>query len=234
MLFNLSLLFTLLSGATSASLIKTNSQNPLIQTHRKDYTGTVRKALNKSSIIPEVLDDFKPKCFITAYYSKNSGKTHKGAVDLGNKFKPKQTKKPPGLSIYCPDTLETPGLVAALTDPDAKSREDPKWSEMCHWIYIIPTRFTSTIHKPLEFSILSSDDPDLDLVEYKPPGPPPKTGYHRYVFVILEGDTTNLTAPDERQHWGTGKVRHGVRDWAQREDLQVVGANWFIERDEKQ
>jgi len=52
--------------------------------------------------------------------------------------------------------------------------------------------------------------------------------------VILEGDTTNLTAPDERQHWGTGKVRHGVRDWAEKEDLNVVGANWFVERDAKQ
>ena len=53
-------------------------------------------------------------------------------MDLGNKFKPKETKERPGLSIYCPDTLKTPGLVVALTDPDAKSRNDPKWSEMCH------------------------------------------------------------------------------------------------------
>ncbi|KAH7413284.1 putative carboxypeptidase Y inhibitor [Cadophora sp. MPI-SDFR-AT-0126] len=220
--------------AFTAANMKTNSQAPLFQTHRKDYAETVRKALNKSSIIPEVLDDFSPTCFITPYYSKNSGKTHKGPVDLGNKFKPKQTKERPGFSVNCPKKLKTPGLVVALTDPDAKSREDPKWSEMCHWIYIIPTHFPSNSQESLEFSIPSSDHPDLDLVEYKPPGPPPKTGYHRYVFVVLEGDTTNLTAPDERQHWGTGKVRHGVRDWAEKEDLQVVGANWFVERDEKQ
>ncbi len=53
-------------------------------------------------------------------------------MDLGNEFKPKQTKERPGLLIHCPETLKTPGLVVALTDPDAKSREDPKWSEMCH------------------------------------------------------------------------------------------------------
>merc|ERR1712225_136223 len=163
------LILASVGAVTCASLIKTSSQTPLIQVH-KDYAETVRKALNKSSIIPEVLDDFSPKCFVTAYYSKNSG----------------------------------------------KSREDPKWSEMCHWIYIIPTHFPSTTQKSLEFSIPSLDDSDSDLVEYKPPGPPPKTGYHRYVLVILEGDTTNLTAPDERQHWGTGKVRHGVRDWAEK------------------
>lgn len=68
----------------------------------------------------------------------------------------------------------------------------------------------------------------------KSPGPPPKTGYHRYVFVTLEGDTTNLSAPNERQHWGTGKVGHGVKDWAAKEGLKVVGANWFVEENEEQ
>lgn len=72
-----------------------------------------------------------------------------------------------------------------------------------------------------------------DIID-KPPGPPSKTGYHRYVFVLLEGDNTNLTAPSEREHWGTGKERHGVRDWAKREGLEVVGANFFYARDKEQ
>lgn len=68
----------------------------------------------------------------------------------------------------------------------------------------------------------------------KSPGPPPKTGYHRYIFVVLAGDISNLTAPTDRQHWGTGKVRHGVRDWAEKEGLRVVGANYFVEQNEEQ
>jgi hypothetical protein len=28
----------------------------------------------------------------------------------------------------------TTGLTLALTDPDAPSKKDPKWGEMCHWI----------------------------------------------------------------------------------------------------
>jgi phosphatidylethanolamine-binding protein (PEBP) family uncharacterized protein len=68
----------------------------------------------------------------------------------------------------------------------------------------------------------------------KPPGPPAKTGYHRYVFLLLEGDNTNLTAPEDRQHWGTGKERHGVRDWSEKEGLKVIGANYFIEKNKKQ
>ncbi|KAH7370724.1 putative carboxypeptidase Y inhibitor [Rhexocercosporidium sp. MPI-PUGE-AT-0058] len=238
MRFSIPLILTAAATSSLASLTA-QDQIPLNQNNEDNGNGkadAVRKALTKASIITEVLDDFKPKCFITAYYNKNSGKTHQGAVDLGNKFKPKETKERPGLSISCPDLKSTPGLVVALTDPDAKSRDNPKWSEMCHWIYIIPTKFQPTAQAPLEFSIPISEtsDSESDLVEYKPPGPPPKTGYHRYVFVILEGGTTNLTAPGERQHWGTGKVRHGVRDWAGKEGLSVVGANWFIEEDEEQ
>jgi phosphatidylethanolamine-binding protein (PEBP) family uncharacterized protein len=28
----------------------------------------------------------------------------------------------------------TSGMTMVLTDPDAPSREDPKWGEFCHWI----------------------------------------------------------------------------------------------------
>ncbi|KAL5326052.1 hypothetical protein ACEPPN_007190 [Leptodophora sp. 'Broadleaf-Isolate-01'] len=234
MWFSIALILTAAASNAFASL-PTQDQTPLIQENNGNGNAdAVRKALTKASIITEVLDDFKPKCFITAFYSKDSGKTHKGAVDLGNTFKPKETKQRPGLSVYCPDSNSTSGLAVALTDPDAKSRDDPKWSEFCHWIYIIATNFHLSSQAPLEFSIPASELSNSDLVEYKPPGPPPKTGYHRYVFVVLEGDTTNLTAPEERRHWGTGKVRHGVRDWAGQEGLRVVGANWFVEEDEEQ
>jgi hypothetical protein len=54
------------------------------------------------------------------------------------------------------------------------------------------------------------------------------------VFLLLEGNNTNLTAPEDRQHWGTGKKRHGVRDWAKTEGLEVIGANFFIEKNKKQ
>jgi len=78
--------------------------------------------------------------------------------------------------------------------------------------------------------MLTISDKFLD----KPPGPPAKTDYHRYVFLLLEGDNTNLTAPEDRQHWGTGKERHGARDWAKKEGLKVIGANFFIEKSKKQ
>ena len=59
------------------------------------------------------------------------------------------------------------------------------------------------------------------------PAPPKGTGPHRYVFVLLHGDPSKLTPPPERKNWGTGKARHGVKQWAAKEGLDVVGANFF-------
>lgn len=72
-----------------------------------------------------------------------------------------------------------------------------------------------------------------EIEAYLPPGPPKKTGFHRYVFVLLEGDASHLTAPNERVHWGYGKERHGVRDWSRENNLTVVGVNFFLARNDK-
>ena len=58
---------------------------------------------------------------------------------------------------------------------------------------------------------------DLDVMPYKPPGPPPQTGLHRYVFVALvpsngTTDRLNLEKPGDRQHW-VSILRTGVAAW---------------------
>jgi len=201
-------------------------QKPI--TESKDAFDTIREALKKADIIDGVIDDFQPKCFVAPFY----GKKQKPVV-YGNKFKKSQTKNKPTLKVYCPTMKSTPGLTIALTDPDAPSRDNPKWGEICHYItiaYAVAPSTSEDLELDLELGLTSSSD----LIEYKPPGPPPKTGYHRYIFILLEGETTNLTAPDDRQHWGTGKQGHGVRDWAKKEGLKVIGANYFIEKNKKQ
>ncbi|TKA79036.1 hypothetical protein B0A49_04500 [Cryomyces minteri] len=104
-----------------------------------------------------------------------------------------------------------------LTDPDAPSRDNPEWSEMCHWIatgYPGQPKWTEHVH-------------------YKPPGPPPKTGKHRYVFLLLapaNGTTEelHLQKPADRKHWGFEHERDGVRKWAQGQGLVVVGELAFV------
>lgn len=64
----------------------------------------------------------------------------------------------------------------------------------------------------------------------KPPAPPKGTGKHRYVFVLLEGANEKLGVPEERKHWGFETPGSGVREWAAREKLTVLGANFHYEK----
>ncbi|KAI4237298.1 MAG: hypothetical protein LQ349_001962 [Xanthoria aureola] len=152
-------------------------------------------------------------------------------------------------------------FALALTDPDATSHADPKMAEMCHWLVTEITLGDSslehTIHLPLELrttaaDIQSSELESLDIVptggkptelmSYYPPAPPPKTGYHRYVFVLLAPqaattdvrDAAGLKKPKERPHWGYGKIGKGVRDWAEDNGMTPVGANFFYAKNKKQ
>jgi phosphatidylethanolamine-binding protein len=81
-----------------------------------------------------VIDDFEARCLVTPLYGKKER-----AVALGNILEESKTKWKPSVKIHCPHPKWTPGITIIITDPDARSREDPKWSEMCHWIAIVPS-----------------------------------------------------------------------------------------------
>lgn len=190
------------------------------------FSSTIRDTLISNKIIGDVLDDFEPSYFIDLAYPK----FHE-TVLLGNDIPVQAIQTRPTFTFHSIDTTTTraknSSFTLVLTDPDAKSRDNPKWSEMCHWIL---TNLTTPVSEPPPKSSRESGE----LKGYKPPGPPPKTGAHRYVFVLLQGYSSDVKAPKKRQHWGYGKVRHGVRDWAAENDLEVVGANFFFAQNEKQ
>ena len=137
--------------------------------------------------------------------------------------------------------------MLTLTDPDAPSRDNPEWSEMCHWIVanISTAQQTFSVLSIPEFGLSVEADKDKvtegldDVVEYKPPGPPPKTGKHRYVFLVFapRNGTTEplqLSRPESRRHWGTGREGGGVREWAGENGLVPVAANFIYSQNEKQ
>lgn len=104
---------------------------------------------------------------------------------------------------------------------EGTQQDDPKNSEFCHWI-------------ATGFSVSQSKDTAMDwsnvkhVVDWQPPGPPAKTGKHRYVFVALVPTNgtlvkLDLRGPDERANWGYGKERHGVRQWAKEMGLSIIG-----------
>lgn len=195
-----------------------------------ELSSTIRDTLLANEIIGDVLDDFEPSYYIDLVYPK-----YHETVSLGNDIPVSAVQNRPVFTFHAlnptaVDTAKNSTFTLILTDPDAKSRDNPKWSEMCHWIL---TNLTSPTPEPPPPSPKITKK-DGELKGYKPPGPPPKTGAHRYVFVLLQGDSSNIKAPKKRKHWGYGKVRHGVRDWAAENDLVVVGANFFFAENEKQ
>ncbi|KAL9080185.1 MAG: hypothetical protein Q9157_001030 [Trypethelium eluteriae] len=187
----------------------------------------VRAILKDAEIIPTVLDDFDPSITIQVSWGNATAK-------LGNTISPSELQDAPKIALLSSQASISGGaqtapsnIVLALTDPDAPSRSNPKWSEMCHWIAANLTLPSSSFPAPGSDANIHQGPGD-DLVPYKPPGPPPKTGKHRYVFIAFKpangtSSPLNLTAPSERQHWGTGKQEHGVRDWAGKNGLVPIG-----------
>lgn len=186
--------------------------------------------LKKAEIIPTVFDTFHPLLKLNVAWKKAS-------AEVGNTIKTQKVQKTPHVHFLgqLPDfstSDKLPQLTLALTDPDARSRDQPDWSEMCHWI---ATNISLTT-----LGSIDVEEPTWEeIVEYKPPGPPPKTGKHRYVFAALapaNGTTERLylTKPKERQHWGYGKERYGLRQWAEENGLSVVGANFVYAQNSKQ
>ncbi|MCJ1351863.1 MAG: hypothetical protein MMC33_001847 [Icmadophila ericetorum] len=162
-------------------------------------------------------------------------------------------------------TLTIPSNVTytlVLSDPDATSHANPTKGEMCHWILtgikLVSVNATNAIDTDGYQIRFSESEPELEpepksesslekrtvilpseLISYMPPGPPPKTGYHRYVFVLLapvEGEEPpkELSKPKERAHWGYGEKGRGVRNWAGDNGLVPVGANFFYAQNEEQ
>jgi len=192
----------------------------------------VRKELIKADIIPNVIEDFEPQLFLSVKWP--SDKT----ASLGNVISPTDVNHEPRAFLYKDASSELESVPSsspatftlAMTDPDAPSRDDPKWAEFCHWIVTgIPITASTSSSEGLK-----------DIMSYQPPTPPSKTGLHRYIFLVFaprnKTDSANLhlSKPGGRKRWGTGKKRHGVKDWARENELIPIAANYIFVQNEEQ
>ncbi|KAF2481108.1 phosphatidylethanolamine-binding protein [Neohortaea acidophila] len=190
--------------------------------------------LHKAEIIPTVLDEFIPQYTIDATWSEKKNIT----AAYGNTLPVSATQEAPKIKLTRNQNSQfvsnpRPQLTLIITDPDAPSRDNPEWSEVCHWIVTFPTS-----RAPTEPNVEIATEGE-DVMPYKPPGPPPKTGKHRYVLVALAPlnqttETLALTPPGERKRWGYERERTGLRRWMGEMGLGVVGANFIYEQDEEQ
>ncbi|KAL0257307.1 carboxypeptidase Y inhibitor [Diplodia seriata] len=217
----------------------------------------VRAELIKAEIIPtgeqlNLIDDFLPSLTVNITWPSNE------TADLGNNIKPKGLQKAPSVHLNDEPTSASAlspcksnmTYVLAMTDPDAPSRDNPEWAEVCHWIVAgIPLTGSGASCASSSINLQVSADAEAlaqttasglkEIMEYYPPGPPPKTWKHRYVFLVFApanstSQPLDLTKPKDRKNWGTGKERHGVKQWAKENGLTPVAANFIYSKNKKQ
>lgn len=179
-------------------------------------------------MVSQVIGDFHPSFLLNVTFAYDT------SPFLGRRLVPAMLQTQPNISLYGPAwdsrpeaaSLPVNNLVIIMTDPDAPSHANPAWSEICHWIAV-----------GLPLANLSSNPSDTgalrlpllkEIMPWKPPGPPKKTGKHRYVLLAFTpknatSDPLNLVAPNDRQHWGYPRKGYGVKDWAEEMGLLQIG-----------
>ena len=100
--------------------------------HSFDASKPTIEALTKNDIIPDVINPnfVKPLGVLSAEYSKEE------PVAMGNQLTIKGTQSRPTVH-FAPEEAALKAsdlLTLVITDPDAPSRTDKKWSEFCHYV----------------------------------------------------------------------------------------------------
>lgn len=166
--------------------------------------GAATSRMEAHAVVPDVIDTV-PAGVIKVNYNSLE-------VNMGNELTPTQVQCQPNVSY----PTESGALYTlCMTDPDAPSRENPKYREWHHWLVVnIPGSKVS------EGETLS---------EYVGSGPPKGTGLHRYVFVTYK-QPGKLTCDEKRLTNRSGDHRGGfkIREFAKKYNLGApVAANFY-------
>ena len=117
--------------------------------------------------MPDVIDTWPPNV-VKIDYSTSA------PVNLGNVLTVKETQKLP--AMYFPSETNAHYTVM-LVDPDALSRKTHEFRNYCHYVQVnVPGTGSEhvDVHK------------GHNVVPYMGPAPPPKSGLHRYVFLVFK------------------------------------------------
>lgn len=150
-------------------------------------------------------------------------------VEQGNKLSPKVTQDAPKVT-YKANTAAPLNLektyTLVMTDPDAPSRSDHKWSEYCHHVE------TGIKFNDPQGGLISNGH---EVIKHMGPGPPKNTGDHRYIWMLFEEVEKNQTfSPiNDRINWGYNTPATGIERWATENNLKLLAMNFFFaENDE--
>ncbi|KAH8243602.1 hypothetical protein KR032_008761 [Drosophila birchii] len=158
-------------------------------------------------IVPDVLDAV-PAGDIKVTYAEGN------AVKQGNELTPTQVKDQPSITW---DGLagESDLITLLMVDPDAPSRQEPKFREILHWAVVnIPG------------SDLSKGQP---VAAYVGSGPPEGTGLHRYIFLLYrQTGKIEIDTPTIPNTVRAGRLNFNARDFAAKHGLgKPIAANYY-------
>ncbi|KII86243.1 hypothetical protein PLICRDRAFT_114452 [Plicaturopsis crispa FD-325 SS-3] len=205
-----------------------------------DPLTSISSALKRAQIIPDVLpDDFSPSALFSIAFP--SGK----AVALGEEIAREDTLEPPVIQLtptvaHAEAVTSTgelsggskaPSYTIAMLDPDAPSRADPKFKEFRHWLITGLQLPAQHVSETGNFNALETRPA---TTPYRPPGPPPGSGLHRYIFLLFEEPSSGplVIPPDAPEHGAALEERRSwnVLEFARKYGLTLVGANFFLVR----
>lgn len=130
---------------------------------------------------------------------------------VGNVLTPTQMKEQPLVKWNSePNSFYT----LLMTDPDAPSREDPKFGEWKHWLVVnIPG------DKVSEGEVRS---------EYIGAGPPEGTGLHRYVFLVMKqrAKLSFADIPVQKNTSPKGRNNFNTKAFIQKYTLRLTHGNF--------
>lgn len=179
----------------------------------------IKDALVSHGVISKVLPEFavkKPNSLVIEY-----GGSH--PVAMGNKLGIKDAQDMPVLKLV-QDGLDKDALYTlCLTDPDAPSQSDNKWSEYCHYL-----ETDIKLHQDSENLMSVSFNAGKVLVPYMGPAPPKDTGPHRYVWILSQQTENKEPSPiEDRPNWGFNKPGTGYHHYATLNQLDPIAVNFF-------
>ena len=191
--------------------------------------------------LPFIPPSFRPSAFLQVDFpSSNTSAT------LGNALTPSDASEPPSISFLTTEMSSGDEQSAAkegkgksytvvCVDPDAPSRTDHKFGPWRHYVHpgfrTHPDALSEAQIKS-EQGGLQAQSKEEALSPWAGPGPGPKTGVHRYVFLLYE------EKPGKKVEKGStinGNEKHGRRNFdvarfAQENELTLVGINFFTVR----
>ncbi|CAI4679814.1 CEI_1a_G0036060.mRNA.1.CDS.1 [Saccharomyces cerevisiae] len=209
-----------------------------------DFAQASIDSYKKHGILEDVIHDtsFQPSGILAVEYSSSAPvamgntlpteKTH-SKPQFQFTFNKQMQKSVPQANAYVPQDDDLFTLV--MTDPDAPSKTDHKWSEFCHLVECDLKLLNEATHETSgateffasEFNTKGSNT----LIEYMGPAPPKGSGPHRYVFLLYKQpkgvDSSKFSKIKDRPNWGYGTPATGVGEWAKENNLQLVASNFF-------